>query len=188
MGAEPEIVIREATEADGPALHALHVEALRNHPEAFAADAERMANDQPAWIWRLRRNLSEGTGTICLADVAAPDGNGREPVAMSGIYRRTLTRMAHTATVWGCYVRPAWRNHGLGGRLLEACADWAARHDVRLMRLAVAAGNTAAIRCYNRHGFRVYGVEPEALVYDGVYHDELLMVRRVAEGSSRADE
>ncbi|MDX1662942.1 MAG: GNAT family N-acetyltransferase [Candidatus Promineifilaceae bacterium] len=182
MSNKPQIVIREATEADGPALHALHVEALRRHPEAFAADAERTQGDQPAWIWRLRRNLSEGMGTICLAEVPAPEGHGRQPVAMSGIYRRTLRRMQHTATVWGCYVRPAWRNHGLGGRLLEVCADWAARHDVRLMRLAVVADNTAAIRCYSRHGFRVYGVEPEALFYDGAYHDELLMVRRVSGG------
>ena len=179
MESKPQITIREATVADGTALHALHVEALRNHPDAFAADAERTAGDQAAWSWRLRRNLADGMGTICLAEVPAPGGEAQEPVAMTGIYRRTLRRMQHTATVWGCYVRPAWRDHGLGGRLLEACADWAARHDVRLMRLAVVAGNTAAIRCYSRHGFHVYGVEPEALLYDGVYHDELLMVRRV---------
>jgi RimJ/RimL family protein N-acetyltransferase len=38
----------------------------------------------------------------------------------------------------------------------------------------------AAIRCYNRCGFTVYGVEPQAIRHDGVMYDELLMARQAA--------
>jgi RimJ/RimL family protein N-acetyltransferase len=44
----------------------------------------------------------------------------------------------------------------------------------------VVTTNAPAIRCYARHGFTVYGVEPEVIFANGVYYDELLMLRRLA--------
>jgi len=39
--------------------------------------------------------------------------------------------------------------------------------------------NTPAIRCYDRCGFSIFGVEPKAIFYNGVYYDEFLMSRPV---------
>ena len=168
------MTIREATEAEGDALYDLYLEALRTHPDAFAADyGQQTTGDRLIWVRRLQRNLEKGTGTVCLA------AHGETLTGMSGIYRRSLARMQHVATIWGMYVRPAWRGQGIGNRLLRANVRWAERNDVRVVRLAVVAGNTAAIRCYARNGFVVYGVEPEALRHGDVYHDELLMARRL---------
>lgn len=167
------VAIREATEEDGVALFNLYLEALREHPDAFAADHRQTAGDRLIWVRRLRRNLEEGTGTICLA------AHGETFVGMSGIYRRSLARMQHVATIWGMYVRPAWRGQGVGSRLLQANVRWAQENGVRIVRLAVVAGNTAAIRCYAENDFVVYGVEPEALRHGDVYYDELLMARRL---------
>lgn len=167
------VTIREATEEDGDALFNLYLEALRKHPDAFAADHRQTAGDRLIWVRRLRRNLEKGTGTVCLA------AHGETFVGMSGVYRRSLARMQHVATIWGMYVRPAWRGRGLGSRLLRANVDWAQQSGVRVVRLAVVAGNTAAIRCYAENGFVVYGVEPEALRYGNAYYDELLMARRL---------
>jgi len=50
---------------------------------------------------------------------------------------------------------------------------------LRVVRLGVVTSNASAIRLYLRHGFTVYGVEREALVVDGVSHDELLMACRL---------
>jgi RimJ/RimL family protein N-acetyltransferase len=50
---------------------------------------------------------------------------------------------------------------------------------MRLVKLAVVTTNASAIRCYIQCGFRVYGVEPQVIYYDGVYYDELLMSREV---------
>jgi L-amino acid N-acyltransferase YncA len=79
--------------------------------------------------------------------------------------------------VWGVYVRAAWRGRRVADRLIEACIEWARPHGVRVAKLAVITSNAAAIRCYLRCGFSVYGVEPQVIHVDGVYHDELLMVR-----------
>jgi RimJ/RimL family protein N-acetyltransferase len=46
-----------------------------------------------------------------------------------------------------------------------------------LDNLAVVTTNAAAISCYARCGFKVYGTEPQALYYDSVMYDELLMAR-----------
>ncbi len=168
-----QVTIREAQDADIDALFELHVEALRRHPEAFAAEPEQVEGDRSGWTGRLRRNILTGMGAICLAE--SPDGI----VAMSGIFRRALLKMQHTASIWGMYVRPEWRGQGLGERLIVANLTWARRNDVRNVRLAVVADNGPAIRCYLKQGFTVYGVEPEALYYDGRYLDELWMTRHV---------
>jgi RimJ/RimL family protein N-acetyltransferase len=44
----------------------------------------------------------------------------------------------------------------------------------------VVTTNPAAIRCYTRCGFEVYGIEPQAIRYDGKNYNELLMAIRLA--------
>jgi len=51
--------------------------------------------------------------------------------------------------------------------------------EVKIVKLAVVTTNTGAIRCYARCGFQVYGIEPQALCYDSVFYDELLMARTI---------
>lgn len=165
--------IREARDADAEVLFELHLEALRSSPTSFAADPQETAADRNGWTGRLKRNLATGMGTICLAETPGVI------VGMSGIFRRTLAKMQHTASIWGMYVKPGWRGQGLGARLVRANLDWARRHDVRIVRLAVVATNAPAIRCYLKQGFAIYGVEPDALLHEGRYYDELWMVRRI---------
>ena len=168
------VTIREGRPEDADALHALHVAALHSHPEAFASGADETDEQARLWKGRFRRFRRQGLGTICLAETAG------ELVGMSGVYRRDLARARQVATVWGMYVHPAWRGQGLAGELLEANIRWARAHDVRIVRLAVSVANQPAISCYHRVGFTVYGIEPDALYYDGVYYDELLMAYRVS--------
>ena len=89
--------------------------------------------------------------------------------------------MQHTAGIFSIYVQPAWRGLGIAEALIEACVAWARKLDVRLVKLGVVTTNTAAIRCYVRCGFSVYGVEPQVIYHDGVYYDELLMVQRLGD-------
>jgi len=100
-------------------------------------------------------------------------------VGMCGIYRANSPKIQHSATVVGMYVRPDWRGSHIAGGLVNACLDWAHAQEVKIVKLAVVTTNTRAIRCYARCGFRVYGIEPQALYYGGVFYDELLMARTV---------
>jgi len=166
------ITIRPAKEADAQAFHTLRLEALKGHPIAFSADYEVNAA-RPVSYWEDRmRELGEG-GTIYFAT----DQDGL--VGTCGIHRGESPKTRHSAFVWGVYVRPAWRGLGIAEALINACLAWGRTHEVTIAKLGVATNNTAAIRCYTRCGFTVYGLEPSALYYDGVMYDELLMARSI---------
>jgi RimJ/RimL family protein N-acetyltransferase len=164
------LTIRPAREADAPAFHALRLEALKGHPTAFSADYEINAA-RPVSYWEKRlHKLGEG-GMIYFAT----DQDGL--VGTCGIHRGESSKTRHSALVWGVYVRPAWRGLGIADALIDACLAWGHAHEVTVAKLSVSTNNMAAIRCYTRCGFTVYGVEPSALYYDSVMYDELLMAR-----------
>ena len=166
------ITIRPARKADANAFHTLRLEALQGHPTAFSADYEVNAA-RPVSYWEERmRELGEG-GTIYFA--ADQDG----PVGSCGIHRGESPKTRHSAVVWGVFVKPEWRGLGIAEALIDACLAWGRAHEVTIAKLGVATNNLAAIRCYTRCGFTVYGVEPSALYYAGVMYDELLMARHI---------
>jgi RimJ/RimL family protein N-acetyltransferase len=167
----PQFTIRTTHENDMRAYRELRLEALKNYPTAFGMDYETSAA-QPESYWLERIRASDDR----VAFVAEAGG---QFVGTAGIFRESNIKERHASHIWGVYVRPAWRGAGIADALIETCISWAQARELRLVKLAVTTTNTAAIRCYLRHGFSVYGVEPEAIQWDGVYYDELLMVRRL---------
>ncbi len=169
------ITIRPTCEADTVAYRELRLEALRTHPEAFGADFEEsLARPLERW----QQNVRDGAGTdLGITYVAEADGG---LVGMTGIYRDSGPKMRHRGIIWGVYVRPDWRGAGIADALIGACVGWANMQGLRLVTLSVVTTNAAAIRCYVRCGFSVYGMDPEVIYHDGVYYDELLMVHKLA--------
>ena len=166
------VAIRLGREEDAPAYRDLRLEALRNHPEAFSADyAANLARPMTYWVDRL---VPGSAGNAVMMYFAV---YGQELIGMAGIARGDSPKLQHSAAIVSMYVRPAWRGLRIAEGLVTACVDWARAQAVTIVKLAVVTTNTAAIRCYARCGFRVYGVEPQALYYDNVYYDELLMAR-----------
>lgn len=51
------------------------------------------------------------------------------------------------------YAEPAWRDSGLGRRLLRRFEAWARRRGAERMRVVVSEGNCRAIRFYEREGY-----------------------------------
>jgi RimJ/RimL family protein N-acetyltransferase len=171
-GPRSDIVLRPTRAADGPALLQLRLRALKEHPTAFGSSYEEtLRHTVDEWTARADRGSGAGDEAIFVADA------GGEPVGMTGIRRGTSLKGSHAADVWGVYVRPEWRGHGLARRLVDACADWARDRGVHIVRLTVVTDNAGAARCYQRAGFEVHGVEPGSLYVDGAYYDELLMHR-----------
>ena len=106
---------------------------------------------------------------------------GGHIVGMAGWQRMAGARERHKAFVWGAYVQPGWRRHGVGRALLAALIE-AAGAEVEQLTLSVVADNAAALALYRALGFEVYGREPRALRDAcGNYSDELLMVRVLAQ-------
>jgi len=69
---------------------------------------------------------------------------------------RRISRAERTpvvATVFGVWVEPALRGHGLGGRLVDAIVEWAVARGAERVQLWVTEDNDAARMLYERHGF-----------------------------------
>ncbi|HEX6289839.1 MAG TPA: GNAT family N-acetyltransferase [Herpetosiphonaceae bacterium] len=168
------IRIRSCVADDAAAFRDLRLEALRSQPEAFSAD---YATDEQEplsfWAERASHTADDPEQTIYFA--AADE----TLVGMCGIRLGFSPKTRHSAIIWGVYVRPPWRGQRLADRLIAASLAWAEQRQVQVVKLAVVTTNIAAIRCYARCGFTTYGVEPQAICYDGQCYDELLMARRL---------
>lgn len=163
MSEEP--FVRRLGAADAGAYRALHLEALRTHPTAFAASYEEECDlPMPDFAARLEQ----------LAVFGGFMGGGLEGIAT--LQRFPQRKRRHVAMIWGMYVREARRGSGLAGAILRAVLAHAER-EVDQVELYVAVGNERAGRFYRNLGFEPYGVMRRSLRVDGVDHDAEMMVR-----------
>ncbi|WBA55312.1 GNAT family N-acetyltransferase [Providencia sp. 21OH12SH02B-Prov] len=72
------------------------------------------------------------------------------------------------------FVEPEFRGLGIAEKLLQSVKNYAIKHVEQIM-LSVVDGNVAAIKLYEKQGFKIYGVEPRALKEGTEYRDEILM-------------
>ena len=169
-----DVLIRPTRAEDAAAYRALRLDSLQAHPEAFGADYATSAA-RPIEYWQERMHSGSGGehGATYIAEAAG------ELIGMTALVRNDLAKTRHAGSIFGVYTRPDWRGTGVADALIEACVAYARELGLRLVRLGVVTTNASAIRMYQRCGFTVYGVEPEAIQHDGMYYDELLMVRRI---------
>lgn len=163
--------IRRLLPSDAAAYQVLRLAALRECPSAFTSSYEEECG-------------------IALEDVAANLAvrhmfgafEGAELAGMVGAGREAQLKTRHKGYIRAMYVAPAHRGKGLGRQLMEqafACA--AAMPGVTQVTLAVTVGQDAALALYQSLGYTAYGHELRALSVDGVFHDEIQMVRNVTE-------
>src|SRR5450432_272174 len=168
------ISIRFVGESDVPAFRELRLEALREHPESFGSDyQENLQHPESFWIDRVREAIDKPDNCIVLADA------GNELAAMLGVFRAGGIKNRHAGTVWGVYVRTKYRGKKLGDQMLKHELAWCRENEIRILRLTATTTNAAAIRCYSRCGFEVYGVSPQVIRIGEKFYDELLMWRAV---------
>lgn len=76
-------------------------------------------------------------------------------------------------------VKKAYRRRGVGTMLLEKIIDYANEHEIKKLELEVRAGNTPAIKLYEKYGF--YGVGLRKGYYKNPAEDAILMDMDFAE-------
>jgi len=155
------VSVRQAVLRDAHAVRVLRLEGLLLNPEAFGSDYEREVI-QPVTKWEERLS-PQPNNVVFVAE------SSTELVGMCGVFRSELVKIKHSASIYGVYVRPDWRGRGLGVRLIVASLGWARQNGLKIVKLAVVSSNAAAIRGYQKAGFREYGLEPAALFYAGMY-------------------
>jgi ribosomal protein S18 acetylase RimI-like enzyme len=132
-----------------PASPALAVRVRRAQPsdldelvalEQASFDGDRLSRAQ------YRRHLDSDSALV-LAAVDAPH-------RLLGAAVLFFRKGSGAARLYSLASDPAARGRGVGGALLEAAEAAARRRRCRAMRLEVRADNAAAIRLYERHGYR----------------------------------
>ncbi|MBL8328794.1 MAG: GNAT family N-acetyltransferase [Rubrivivax sp.] len=96
--------------------------------------------------------------------------DGTQLVGWADVFGHWADALAHCGSL-GMGLLPAWRGHGIGQRLLQACIDKAWQKGFTRIELQTRVDNGAAIRLYQRLGFRDEGLCREAMRLDGVLHD-----------------
>ena len=173
------IEIRAVEAKDLDIFKEIRLESLREHPEVFAAVYEDEKSD-PDEKWLERIANSDGRSNITF--LAFVD---HQPAGMTGIFRGFSKKNKHSGTIWGVYLRPRFRRQGLATALLQACEDWAKEKEMSVLKLNVLTTNSAAVGCYARFGFQVFGLESKALFVNGRYYDELLMAKDIGSLGTR---
>jgi RimJ/RimL family protein N-acetyltransferase len=168
------ITIREAVPADSAQLRTLRLEALRDHPAAYGTDyTSSEAQSVEAWEEHLTSIKTQNQGAFFIA-VA-----GDQLIGMVCVSCGPSSKTRHSGTIWGVYVKEEWRGLRIAEAMIQASIEWARVQILLLVKLAVLTTNTAAIRCYSRSGFALYGIEPKSIFVDGVFYDEMMMSRMV---------
>ncbi len=88
---------------------------------------------------------------------------------MVGCVQESKLKTSHKAFLWGTYVAPEARGHGVGRLLLERIiAEAKTWPGVERLTLTVVERATTARRLYRALGFRAFGLEPDGLRERGV--------------------
>ena len=171
---EAPVTVRCVEGADADAVIALRRQALSSEPLAFGASME---DDRTLSRDLLRASLTDAGNFAILGAF-----DGQTLVGMAGVFRMEKLKARHRAMIWGMFVTPAARGHGVGAAILRATIDRARSWPgVLQIHLSVTETSPGAGRLYRSMGFREWGVEPRALHWQGRFVAEHHLVLEVAQ-------
>jgi GNAT superfamily N-acetyltransferase len=165
------IVVRPLGAADAPQYRELRLGSLRDfqlcHGPAYEDaleqsvewHAERLAKPGDFWFGAFDGDRLAGT-------VALRTQEGR--------------RLRHSASLNSLMVDERQQGRGIGRALVAHLIEYARSLGyIRQVTLALTDGNASAERLYEAFGFKLYGVEPDALLHEGTYfgkqHRQLIL-------------
>jgi GNAT superfamily N-acetyltransferase len=156
--------VRTLRPADAEGFRRLRLERLQDSPTAFGTSYEEELA-KPIEELADQLEVVEADGSFVLGAF-----HGDELVGMVGVRRQPRLKHRHKVELWGMYVSPIWRGRGVGEVLLDQAIARARMIDgVRQMTLAVVRPNEAARSLYLKRGFVTFGLEAEALYWEGHY-------------------
>lgn len=149
--------IGRLTPTDASAYRALMLEAYASAPEAFSSSPVDRQDLPLAW-WASRLDHPRCPGLVWGA------WHGGDLVGSVALDWPEQVKTRHKGHLYGVYVTSTWRRRGLARALLDAAlAPKALPPHLGSVCLTVTVGNTAAQRLYESLGFKVWGLEPDAL-------------------------
>lgn len=162
--------IRPVEASELEALHVLRLQGLQEWPSAFGSTYEEESVFTPERV-RTRFSLTDENFVI---GAFANDGR---MVGMAGFKREERIKTRHKGGIWGMYVLPEARRHGVASAMLQEILVRARRLEgLHQVTLGVITTCEAAHRLYLANGFEENGLERGCLRQGDEYHDNLNMV------------
>jgi ribosomal protein S18 acetylase RimI-like enzyme len=160
--------IRRLSGGDAESYRTLRHEALLKNPEAFSSSYEDEMNYEASdYRQRLDSTLTYTYGAF----------DGIQLVGVVTLVPEGKFKLKHRANIFAMYVTSSQRGRGFGRELVKTAIQQAEElENVEQIYLTVNASNEPARKLYSSLGFKTYGVDKKAMVIDGTYHDEELMV------------
>jgi ribosomal protein S18 acetylase RimI-like enzyme len=161
------VLVRPLTIADAQAFWDLRLRAFTESAASFNTSPDEWRAHPLSEVERILSGESGSRSDIVLG--AFESGL----CGLVGLRREVRRKRAHRATLWGLYVVPEMRGHGIGHRLLQALLEHArSQRDLVIVELTVMADNQEALSLYRRFGFQRYGYQRRAVKNDDAFRDE----------------
>lgn len=165
--------IRILTKSDAKLYQDVRLNALKINPESFGSTYEREVKFP---LESVAERLEPVEDRFVLG---AFNDNG-SLVGIVTFMRENSPKTRHKGNVFGMYVAPEARGQGLGKALMIELLRKAKNCDgLEQINLTVVSENNTAKMLYKSLGFEVYGVERNALKFNGQYFTGELMVLNI---------
>jgi ribosomal protein S18 acetylase RimI-like enzyme len=139
------VAVRRIEAYEGAQLRDIRLRALRDAPWAFGATLEaEMALTGDEWAARAELNAAAETSVVFVAADWSAMAGGHVPWPDRPVVR-----------LWGMWIAPGARGHGLAEELVAAVDGWARSLGARELELAVSERADAAFALYRRLGFEL---------------------------------
>lgn len=159
-------IVRDLISTDIDALVALRAEALIDSPWAFTGSPGEQRDAE----------LVRGSIDPPRSYVVGAFNDAGSLVASAGIVQDQRAKRIHVALIWGVYVTPHARGTGVGRAVVSKAVEVArAMPGVTTIQLGCSENSTAARALYESLGFKVWGIEPDAIRVGGKVYNELHM-------------
>lgn len=165
--------IRILNESDAQLYQEVRLSALKINPDSFGSTYKREVKFS---LESVAERLEPAKDKFVLG--AFNDNSSL--VGIVSFMRENSLKTSHKGNVFGMYVAPEVRGKGLGKSLMIELKKMAKSCDgLEQINLTVVSENSSAKKLYKSLGFEVYGVERNALKFNGQYFDEDLMVLNI---------
>jgi len=148
-----------------------HARSYRECLDAVAREKRYLAQIEALPLERIEGFVRESVANDAVQFMAVEAGR---VVGWADIFPAWAPAIAHCGSL-GMGVLTEYRGQGIGRRLLEACIIKAWSKGITRIELEVRADNARAIRLYKAMGFTQEALKHQAMRFEGVYFNSLLM-------------
>lgn len=172
------MTIRLLTSADAPAYQLLRLQALQTDPQAFLStfETESIKHDKD-FAWEVENFYHPPLyGYYGVFDLISDQEKLIAFVQLGSSY---LVKQKHIGFIYNLYIHPDYRHQTVGPQLFIHVFQAIQKYEPQIERLFLScnATNKPAINFYKKIGFKRCGIKPKSVKWNGVYDDEVEMVK-----------